>query len=855
MHATFSPRFAITTLCLLCSLLFLQQANAAPPSFTVLPGISAGMQRPEDVAVAADLHLYVADAGRDQILIYNEENTLVGRIPVAAPSAVAVGIGGTVYAASNKDLSVQIFTASGQSIGFLGQGKNEFKLPRNIAIDPISGNVVVVDQLDNSIRIYEPSGGIIGRIDDTPNLPIDVAIHNGEIFVLDQPLIPDTDGNIRGARILIYDMQGNPTSYFGSFGTKTDQFVSPRALAVDSDGILYIADFFHGVIRSFDIWGNFKETIYDPATTLLSPKGITMDSNGRLAVASSLTRTVRFFSLPGHAGSAAPLTAPLADTTAAATDPFTPALTAQAPMTGTAAGPMASSSQGSPSLSQQDPGSAAFSSPASTEPGTAANATGATGGGQDFALYFPEIKDNDSTNLANIISVQNLADVGQTVTFQAWQPDGSLLATLDVSIAARGVIEVRPAGGTEWHEAGRSITGLDSFSGTLVIKSAQPVLATSSYQSSSANGASLAFSAPAEPMSFMLFPLVTDNIDGWVSVLSVQNIYATRQQMSITIYDEYNRIAGTSTFGIEPRARYEVRPAALINQEWAYTYNNGEMFIRGTVTVQSLDNPLPARILSRQQDPADNLMVYSSQLASTDLFFPINQDATDTTTPASVSFTDILVTSPTVQTIQVELYTYAGEAVIGSPFHFAFNTPFETLQLIPSQLAGLPAGSGQVFQGVMRVTGQTPLHGVSRVQQQANTGSPQATNLAYQFPAMAETELYFPRVIDGVNNQTAFLSIQNTTGAAHPVTVILTDLAGNSKTLTAQVPANGAALVSPSKDLQKIRAGSSFAGAIRIISEQPVTAALRQTGQYTKSRYETWDSLEIINGQPARMIR
>ncbi|RPI35788.1 MAG: hypothetical protein EHM54_07345, partial [Nitrospiraceae bacterium] len=180
--------------------------SSSAVSYTSLPPITTALKAPDDVAVAPDGKIYVVDGYQDKTFFYDRQGTPLGTILIENPTSIAVNIDGTIYIASNHDLSVKILNPSGEIIGSLGKGKDEFRLPRNVTIDKKTNNVYVVDQLDNSIKIYNSAGNYQGKISDPQNQPQDVTIMGDEIYVIDYPRTIDyMNGIMRGARVQVFD--------------------------------------------------------------------------------------------------------------------------------------------------------------------------------------------------------------------------------------------------------------------------------------------------------------------------------------------------------------------------------------------------------------------------------------------------------------------------------------------------------------------------------------------------------------------------------------------------------------------------------------------------------------------------
>ena len=280
------------------SYIFLPRMVFATISFETLDSIHQEGSRLEDIATSADNMLYVVDSNKKQILIYDGNDLLDSTIAVELPTSIAID-GPIIYVGSSKDLSVKMLDLdSGEIVGQLGAGKNEFKLPRNISIDPTSHNIYVVDQLDHSIKVYAADGTYLNKINDSPNLPQDLTIINNEIFVLDQPLMTDKNGyKVRGARINVYDLDGNQTRSFGTFGTARGQILRPKSIISDANDLIYFTDAFHGAVLCFDVDGNFIQTIHDETHPMIAPMGIAIDHTGRLLVTSPFASQLNVYML------------------------------------------------------------------------------------------------------------------------------------------------------------------------------------------------------------------------------------------------------------------------------------------------------------------------------------------------------------------------------------------------------------------------------------------------------------------------------------------------------------------------------------------------------------------------------
>jgi DNA-binding beta-propeller fold protein YncE len=220
-------------------------------------------------------------------------------------SGVDAAADGTVWIAercaandcsSNTDLA-PIFhaDASGKVLGAFGTGR--FAWPHGIYVDA-SGSVWVTDARSgngrgHTVTKFSPSGdalltlgeaGVAGR--DTTHFdgPTDVVVApNGDVFVSDGH--EDASNN----RILKFTRDGQFILQWGGTGSAPGQFLVPHALALDSQGRLFVADRDNNRIQIFDQSGKFL----DAWTQFGRPSGIYIDEHDTLYVSDNQSNTQR----------------------------------------------------------------------------------------------------------------------------------------------------------------------------------------------------------------------------------------------------------------------------------------------------------------------------------------------------------------------------------------------------------------------------------------------------------------------------------------------------------------------------------------------------------------------------------
>lgn len=159
-------------------------------------------------------------------------------------------------------------------------GAGQFVLPHGIHVDR-EGNVWVTDLMGNkagtkghqvikfdsvgNVLLRLGTAGTPGRARGQLNEPCDVVTApNGDIFVADghsgqfgsSP--PEKTG-----RILKFDKDGNFIKEWGEIGGEQGEFRTPHALAIDSQGRLFVADRGNNRIQIFDQDGNYIDSYYE----------------------------------------------------------------------------------------------------------------------------------------------------------------------------------------------------------------------------------------------------------------------------------------------------------------------------------------------------------------------------------------------------------------------------------------------------------------------------------------------------------------------------------------------------------------------------------------------------------------
>jgi DNA-binding beta-propeller fold protein YncE len=171
-------------------------------------------------------------------------------------SSVALDRNGTLYLLQRGDKADPVIAVDPSGKILRSWGKGLYKIPHSIRVDP-AGNIWTVDAQSSTILKFTPEGKQLMRIEvggqpESKNPfcgTTDIAFApSGHLF------ISDGYGN---ARILEYSAQGTRLNEWGAKGTGPGQFRLPHGIAVDEDGIVYVADRENGRIQRFTSQGKY----------------------------------------------------------------------------------------------------------------------------------------------------------------------------------------------------------------------------------------------------------------------------------------------------------------------------------------------------------------------------------------------------------------------------------------------------------------------------------------------------------------------------------------------------------------------------------------------------------------------
>ncbi|HWR72167.1 MAG TPA: 6-bladed beta-propeller, partial [Nitrospirota bacterium] len=216
-------------------------------------GGEGNLQTPASAVMDAAGNVYVADAGKDRILIYDPNGDYRTAFVIKDSKPVALAINdrtGRLYVVDRKSHRVVVLSLEGKelfSFGRQGKEDGEFNIPLGVALDG-----------------------------------------NNRIYVLDS-------GNFR---VQQFDENGKFLLKFGSAGDRHGFFSNPKGIALDSDGHLYVTDAAFNNFQIFNQQGDVLLSVGRMGSApgyLYLPGGIAIDENDRIYVADQFNARIQVF--------------------------------------------------------------------------------------------------------------------------------------------------------------------------------------------------------------------------------------------------------------------------------------------------------------------------------------------------------------------------------------------------------------------------------------------------------------------------------------------------------------------------------------------------------------------------------
>ncbi len=212
-------------------------------SFDYIKDEKAGaLQDPTAIYITDDGYKYVADAGREQIVVFDGDNNFYrsyGAEKQFRPTSVAV-YGNRIYVCDIRDSEIEVLDKQTgeliEKIGRIGTGDGEFHKPTHIAVDN-QGNLYVTDAFNFRVQKFDKDGKFVEVIGYQGSHP--------GAFARPKGLAPDRDGHLYVVDaafevVQIFDIEtAEPLLSFGKYSPAPGSTYLPAGIHIDYDNVEY----------------------------------------------------------------------------------------------------------------------------------------------------------------------------------------------------------------------------------------------------------------------------------------------------------------------------------------------------------------------------------------------------------------------------------------------------------------------------------------------------------------------------------------------------------------------------------------------------------------------------------------
>ncbi len=154
-------------------------------------GAEWGTYHPRGIDLGPDGRIYVADTGRNRIVIASTDGKQLGALgprtsagELEQPTDVAVDGDGQIYVALPELGRIEVFDATGKELDRWPIAKSDTIDSPRLALTS-GGAVVVSEPSERRVRVFGPGGRQLGQIETGFAMPFGLAVVDGRLYVTD----------------------------------------------------------------------------------------------------------------------------------------------------------------------------------------------------------------------------------------------------------------------------------------------------------------------------------------------------------------------------------------------------------------------------------------------------------------------------------------------------------------------------------------------------------------------------------------------------------------------------------------------------------------------------------------------
>lgn len=274
------------------------------------------LQRPLHGAVSDKGRVYVADAGRNAVVVFDPKapaeeksdrgegqmlfwESVDGRNRFEGLVAVAVVWGNDIAVSDAKLGVVARLNEKGEAVGHIGIG--QVQRPTGLAFDSSRGLLFVADSAAHDIKVFDEAGRLVKTIGFPGEGPGEFNAPTHVAFAGDHLYVTDTLNN----RVQIFDAEGRYVRHFGEQGIYLGNLTRPKGVAVGEGGVVYVVESYFAHLLAFNEQGELLIGISGSGLKkgeFFLPAGVWVDNNSRVFLADMFNGRIVVFQFLGHDG-------------------------------------------------------------------------------------------------------------------------------------------------------------------------------------------------------------------------------------------------------------------------------------------------------------------------------------------------------------------------------------------------------------------------------------------------------------------------------------------------------------------------------------------------------------------------
>ena len=208
------------------------------------------------------------------------------------PSGIAFDSHGNIVVTDCENHRVQVFDRNGKFLrkfGKQGSLDHQLKSPEGLSING-NGDIIVADRENKVIKIFSSSGEYLRKFGGTGSLVEPYhCIQYGQYLI-----VSDYGDN----SIKMFDLEGKFISKFGKEGNEDGEFIAPRYLSVNKEGLLMVCDSYNHRVQEFELSGKFVTKFGSKGSErgeFKYPVSTASLSDGRIVVSDGSNHRIQIF--------------------------------------------------------------------------------------------------------------------------------------------------------------------------------------------------------------------------------------------------------------------------------------------------------------------------------------------------------------------------------------------------------------------------------------------------------------------------------------------------------------------------------------------------------------------------------